>query len=114
MTRSTNNPASRRRRKRILERSKGFRGARRNLIRLATESTNRAMAFAYRGRKEKKRDFRALWITRISVAAKANGVSYSRLMDSLKKNDIVINRKMLAEMAVNNQSAFAELAALAK
>lgn len=114
MTRSTNNPASRRRRKRILERSKGFRGARRNLIRLATEATNRAMAFAYRGRKEKKRDFRALWITRISVAAKANGVSYSRLMDSLKKNDIVINRKMLAEMAVNNQSAFAELAALAK
>ena len=114
MSRARNNPASRRRRKRILKRSKGFRGARKNLIRLATEATNRAMAFAYRGRKERKRDFRALWITRISAAAKLNGVSYSRLINALKTNNVDINRKMLAEIAVNNQDAFSQLAALAK
>lgn len=114
MTRARNNPASKKRRKRILERAKGFRGARKSQIRLATEATNRAMAFAYRGRKEKKRDFRALWITRISAAAKMNGISYSTLIDGLKKANIGLNRKVLADIAIFNENVFTQIAELAK
>ncbi len=114
MTRATNNPASRRRRKKILENAKGYYGARKSRIRLATEATNRAMAFAFRGRKEKKRDFRSLWIVRISAAAKINGISYSSLIDGLKKNNIILNRKVLADLAVYDAKVFTELAEMAK
>lgn len=114
MTRARNIPASRRRRKKVLEKAKGFRGARKNHIRLATEMTNKAMAFAYRGRKEKKRQFRGLWIVRISAAAKANGISYSRLMDGLKKLNIALNRKVLADLAVYHEAVFAQIAAKVK
>ena len=114
MTRARNNPASRKRRKRILEKAKGFRGARKSQIRLATEATNRAMAFAYKGRKEKKRDFRALWITRISAAAKLNGISYSSLMDGLKKANIDLNRKVLSDIAIFNENVFTQIAELVK
>lgn len=114
MTRSTNNPASRRRRKKILERAKGFYGARKSRIKLATEATNRAMAFAFRGRREKKRDFRSLWIVRISAAAQQFGLSYSRMMDGLKKVNIGLNRKILADLAVHEEKVFAQLASLAK
>ena len=114
MTRARNNPASKKRRKRILEKAKGFRGARKSQIRLATEATNRAMAFAYRGRKEKKRDFRALWITRISAAAKINGFSYSTLMDALKKANIELNRKVLSDIAIFNENVFTQITELVK
>ena len=114
MTRARNNPASKRRRKKILKMAKGFRGARKSQIRLATEATNRAMAFAYRGRKEKKRDFRALWITRISAASKLNGTSYSRLVDGLKKANVALNRKILADLAVYEQGVFSKVVALAQ
>ncbi|MCD6459197.1 50S ribosomal protein L20 [bacterium] len=114
MTRARNNPASKKRRKRILEKAKGFRGARKSQIRLATEATNRAMAFAYRGRKEKKRDFRALWITRISAAAKINGISYSTLINGLNKLNINLNRKVLSDIAIFNENVFAQIAELVK
>jgi len=114
MTRATNNPASRRRRKKILESAKGYYGARKSQIRLATEATNRAMAFAFRGRKEKKRDFRSLWIVRISAAAKQNGISYSSMINGLKKNNVIINRKILADLAVYEEKVFSALAGLSK
>lgn len=114
MTRARNNPASKRRRKRILAMAKGFRGAKRNRIRQATEATNRAMAFAYEGRKHRKRDLRALWIIRISAAAEINDLSYSRLISGLKRNNVDLNRKMLADMAVRDEKVFTEIAVLAK
>ncbi|MEW6535752.1 MAG: 50S ribosomal protein L20 [Candidatus Auribacterota bacterium] len=113
MTRARNIPASRRRRKKVLKRAKGFRGARRNHIRLTQEMTDKAMAFAYRGRKERKRDFRGLWIVRISAATKACGTSYSKFMDGLKKLNITLNRKVLADLAVSEQSVFEKLVAIA-
>lgn len=114
MTRARNIPASKRRRKKVFKRSKGFLLARNNQSRLAQEATTRAMAFEYRGRKERKRDFRSLWILRISAAAKANGVSYSKLMDVLKKENVSLNRKILADLAVREEKVFSRLAALAK
>ncbi|MBR3366925.1 MAG: 50S ribosomal protein L20 [Lachnospiraceae bacterium] len=99
---------------RVLKLAKGYRGARSKQYRIAKQSVMRAMASAFAGRKQRKRDMRALWITRINAAARLNGLSYSRLMHGLKLAEIDINRKMLAEMAVNDAAGFAKLAEIAK
>ena len=105
---------TRKRRKKILKLSKGYFGATSKLFRTANEAVMKSLRYAYIGRKQKKRDFRRLWITRISAAAQANGINYSRFMNGLKKAGIDINRKMLADLAVNDQAAFAGLVEKAK
>jgi large subunit ribosomal protein L20 len=114
MSRSKNTVAARARRKKILKAARGYRGGRHALYRTARETVERAMAYAYRDRRTKKRDFRKLWIARINAAARINGLSYSRFISGLKKADVDINRKMLAEMAVNDEAGFARLAEVAK
>ena len=99
---------------RVLKLAKGYRGARSKQYRVAKQSVMRALATAYAGRKQKKRSFRRLWIARINAAARQNGLSYSRLMHGLKLAGVEMNRKMLAEMAVNDASGFSELCELAK
>ncbi len=99
---------------RVLKLAKGYRGARSNQYRVAKQSVMRALASAYAGRKQRKRQMRQLWIARINAAARLNGLSYSRFMYGLKLAEIDINRKMLAEMAVNDAEGFAELAKIAK
>lgn len=106
--------ASRRRRKRILKMAKGYRGGRGRLLRSAMETVNRALRFAYRDRRVRKRSFRSLWIVRINAAARQHGLSYSRLMDGLKKADISLDRKILAGLAITDPNAFAKLAQMAK
>ena len=105
---------TRKRRKKILKLAKGYFGAKSKLYRTANEAVMKSLRYAYIGRKQKKRDFRRLWITRISAACKANGVNYSRFMNGLKKAGIEINRKMLAELAVNDATAFTALVETAK
>ena len=105
---------AKRKHNRVLKMAKGYRGARSKQYRVAKQSVMRALANAYRGRKEKKRQYRALWITRINAAARMNGMSYSRLMDGLKKSGIEINRKMLSEMAIHDAAGFAQLCETAK
>ena len=100
--------------KRVLKLAKGYRGARSKQYRVAKQSVMRALASSYAGRKERKRQFRRLWIARINAAARLNGLSYSRFMYGLKLAEIDINRKMLAEMAVNDAEGFAKLAEIAK
>lgn len=100
---------TRRRRNRILKQAKGFRGARSTLTRTATEAVHRAMRYATRHRRARKRDFRALWISRLGAAAKLNGTSYSVLMGKLVKANIGLNRKILSELAIQNPKAFAEI-----
>lgn len=100
--------------KRVLKLAKGYRGARSKQYRIAKQSVMRAMASAFAGRKQRKRDMRKLWITRINAAARINGISYSRMMHGLKTAGVDINRKMLAELAVNDAAGFATLAELAK
>lgn len=114
MVRVTNAVAANRRRKRILKRAKGFWGDRKNHLRITKEAVMRAMAYNYAHRKLRKRDFRKLWITRISVAAKINGVSYSKLIHGLKKAGCDLNRKILADMAIRDPEAFAVVASKAK
>jgi len=114
MPRTKNAVASRARRKRVLKATRGFRGGRHALYRTARETLDRALAFAYRDRRTKKRDFRKLWIARINAAARLNGLSYSRFINGLKKAEVDINRKMLAEMAVNDEAGFARLADVAR
>ena len=114
MVRVTNAVASRRRRKRLLKRAKGFTGDRKNHVRLAQDAVMKAMAFSTEHRRKKKGDFRRLWITRVGVAAKANGLSYSRLIDGLTKAGCSINRKMLSEMAISDPQSFATIANTAK
>ncbi|MBR2259511.1 MAG: 50S ribosomal protein L20 [Blautia sp.] len=99
---------------RVLKLAKGYRGARSKQYRIAKQSVMRALASSYAGRKQRKRDFRKLWITRINAAARINGISYSKLMYGLKVSGIEINRKMLADMAVNDAEGFAALAEIAK
>jgi len=99
---------------RVLKLAKGYRGARSKQYRVAKQSVMRALASAYAGRKERKRQFRQLWIARINAAARMNGISYSQIMHGLKLANVDINRKMLAEMAVNDAEGFATLAELAK
>ena len=114
MPRATNNPAAKQRRKRILKRTKGFFGAKKGQIREGRHAADRAMAYAYRDRKTRKRDFRRLWITRINAAARLNGMSYSHFINGLKKAEIDIDRKMLADLAVHDSAAFSKLAEAAK
>ena len=99
---------------RVLKLAKGYRGARSKQYRIAKQSVMRALTSAYAGRKQKKRQFRQLWITRISAAAKLNGMNYSTFMNGCKKAGITLNRKMLAELAVSDKAAFAALAEQAK
>lgn len=105
---------SRQRRKKILEMAKGYRGGRSKLVRTAKETVQRALVYAYRDRKARKRDFRRLWIMRINAAARQHGMSYGRFMDGLKKAQVALDRKVLAGLAVHDPNAFAELVALAK
>ena len=114
MSRATNAPASRLRRRRRLTQAKGFRGSRSKLFRIATEAVDRAMVLATTHRKLKKRDYRSLWVTRLSAAAKQNGMTYNRLIEGLTKAKIALNRKMLSEIAIHDPSGFAALAAAAK
>jgi len=102
------------RHKKILKQARGFYGQKSKVFRAANPAVLRALASAYVGRKQKKRDYRKLWITRINAGARINGISYSRLMDGLRKSGIVINRKMLSEMAVNDAAGFAQLCDTAK
>jgi large subunit ribosomal protein L20 len=106
--------AARRRRKRILKEAKGYYGARSRLHRVAREAVERAWRYAYRDRKQRKREFRALWIARINAAAREHDLSYSRLMHGLKEAGVEIDRKILAQIAVSDPGAFGELATLAK
>lgn len=106
--------AGRRRHNRILKQAKGFRGRRGNVFKFAKDSTERAMVFAYRDRRAKKRDFRRLWITRINAAARLNGLSYSHFMKGLKGAEIELDRKVLADMAVRDPMAFNAVAEQAK
>jgi len=114
MPRSTNAPASRQRRKRRLVLAKGFRGARSKWFRLATEAVDRAMVMATHDRKLKKRDYRRLWTVRLSAACRADGITYSRFIEGLKKAGIAMNRKMLSEIAIHDAEGFRGIVALAK
>lgn len=105
---------AKKRHNRVLKLAKGYRGARSKQYRIAKQSVMRALTSSYAGRKERKRQFRQLWIARINAAARLNGLSYSRFMYGLKVAGIDINRKMLAEMAVNDAEGFATLAEVAK
>ncbi|NGX63868.1 MAG: 50S ribosomal protein L20 [Candidatus Anoxychlamydiales bacterium] len=114
MARVTCAVASRKRRKRVLKLAKGFYGDRKNHIRLTKDAVMKALAYNYIHRKKKKSDFRKLWIIRINVAAKINGISYSKFMYGLKKAECLINRKVLANLALNDPKAFSDVAGMAK
>jgi len=105
---------ARQRRNKVLKLAKGYRGARSKLFRSATEAVDRALNYAFRDRRVKKRDFRTLWITRINAAARANGLSYSKLIYGLKSANVEIDRKVLADLAVSDPRGFSEIAGLAK
>lgn len=113
MPRTTNTPASRKRRKRVLKRAKGFVGGRRKLFRTANETVKRALAFATRDRKQRKRQFRRLWIARINAACRQMGTSYSRFMAGLKRAKIVLDRKSLSDLASRDPSAMKQLIQMA-
>lgn len=114
MVRVTNAVAANRKRKRLLKLAKGFVGDRKNHIRLSADAVMSALAFNYRHRKQKKRDFKRLWIIRIGVASKINGLSYSKLISGLKKVGCGLNRKMLSDIAIRDPSTFAVVAGSAK
>lgn len=114
MVRITNSVASHRRKKRMLKQAKGFVGDRKNHLRLTSDAVLRAMAYNYRHRKERKREFRSLWIVRIGAAAKINGISYSKFICGLKKAKCDLDRKVLAEMAIHDPASFAAVASHAK
>lgn len=114
MPRATNAPASRKRRSRRLSQARGFRGSRSKLFRQATEAVNRAMRMATVHRKHKKRDYRSLWIVRLSAACKANGITYSRFIEGATKAKIGLNRKMMSEIAVHDPEGFASLVGQAR
>jgi len=106
--------ATRKRHKRVLKLAKGYRGAKSKLFRTAKQAVMKSLTYAYIGRKQKKRDFRKLWITRISAACKLNGTNYSQFMNGLKKAEINMNRKMLSEIAISDPQAFTALVEKAK
>jgi large subunit ribosomal protein L20 len=114
MSRAKNNPAAKQRHNKVLSRAKGFYAGKRTQYTAAREATERALAFAYRDRKVRKRDFRRLWIVRINAAARLNGLSYSHFISGLKRARIEIDRKILADMAVRDAAGFARLAEIAK
>ena len=112
MARVTRGFKARRRRNKVLKLAKGFRGGRHKMYKTATEAVDRALSYAYRDRRNKKRDFRRLWITRISAAAKNNGTSYSKLMGGLKKADVELDRKVLSNMAILDPNGFSQVVKL--
>ncbi|HAF17354.1 MAG: 50S ribosomal protein L20 [Thermacetogeniaceae bacterium] len=114
MARVKGGPVTRRRHKKILKLARGYRGAKSKLFRVANQQVMKSLNYAYIHRRLRKRDFRQLWITRINAAARSNGLSYNRFMNGLKKAGVGVNRKMLAELAVNDASAFSKLVELAK
>jgi large subunit ribosomal protein L20 len=105
---------ARRRRNKVLKLAKGYRGARSKLFRSATEAVDRALNYAFRDRRVKKRDFRSLWITRINAASRLNGLSYSKFIFGLKKANVEIDRKVLADIAVSDPKGFSEIAGVAR
>ena len=114
MPRSVNHVASRAKRKRILKLTRGYYGARKNVWTVAKNTWEKGLTYAFRDRRNKKRNFRALWIQRINAAARLEGLSYSQLMGGLRKAGIEINRKVLADLAVNNPQAFKAIVAKTK
>jgi len=110
MPRSVNNVASRARRKRILKLAKGFFGRKKNVWTVAKNAVEKGLGYAYRDRKQKKREFRGVWIARINAGARLHGMSYSEFMGKLKKADIDLNRKVLADLAMNHPAAFEAIA----
>ena len=106
MPRSVNSVASRARRKKVMKHAKGYFGRRKNVWTVAKNAVEKAMQYSYRDRRAKKRNFRSLWITRINAGAREHGMSYSQFMGKLKANDIELNRKVLADLAMNNPEAF--------
>lgn len=114
MPRAKSSVVSRNRHRKILKLAKGYRGAKSKLYRVANQQVMKSLVYAYRDRRVRKRDFRKLWIARINAAARMNGISYSRLMNGLKLAGIEINRKLLADMAVNDSLAFGQLVEMAK
>ena len=114
MPRVKGGTVSRKRRNRVLKLAKGYFGSKHRLYKVANQQVMKSFNYAYRDRRQKKRDFRKLWITRINAAARMNGLSYSTLMHGLKVAGIEVNRKMLAELAVSDEKAFAQLADAAK
>jgi len=114
MPRTKHGVPSKSRKKKILKRAKGYFGSRHTLYRPAREAVNSALVYAYRDRRARKRDFRKLWIVRINAAARLNGLSYSCFIDGLRKSKIEINRKVLAELALNDATSFARLAEIVK
>ena len=114
MPRVKSTPVTKNRRKKIIKLAKGYYGSKHTLYKVANQAVMKSFMYAYRDRRNKKRDFRRLWITRINAAARINGLSYSRLMHGLKLAEIEVNRKMLADLAVTDTQAFTQLADLAK
>ena len=114
MPRVKNGVVSHKRHKKILKLAKGYRGSKSKLFKVANQQVMKSLMYAYRDRRVKKRDFRKLWITRINAAARNNGISYSRLMNGLKKAGVEINRKLLADMAINDSQSFGRLVETAK
>jgi large subunit ribosomal protein L20 len=114
MPRVKGGTVTRKRRKKVLKLAKGYYGSKHTLYKVANQQVMKSLMYAFRDRRQKKRDFRKLWITRINAAARMNGLSYSRLMHGLKLAGIEVNRKMLAELAVSDAAAFTELANAAK
>lgn len=114
MPRAKGGFVTRRRHKKILKLAKGYWGRKSKIFRPANQQVMKSLAYAYRDRRVRKREFRKLWITRINAAARQNGLSYSRLMAGLKKAGVDVNRKMLADLAVNDEKVFSELVAVAK
>jgi len=114
MARAKRGFKARRRRNKILKLAKGYTGARSKLFRTATEAVDKALQYAYIGRKLKKRDFRGLWIARINAAARMNGLSYSRLINGLKKAAVSLDRKILADLAVSDPKGFSAVSDMAK
>lgn len=109
MPRSTNAPASRQRRKKVLKEAAGYRGSRHRLLKTAIQAVEHAGVYAYRDRKVRKREFRKLWIARINAGARANGMTYSRFINGLKNANINLDRKVLADLAVHDPAAFGQL-----
>jgi large subunit ribosomal protein L20 len=109
MPRSVNNVASRERRKKVLKQAKGFFGRKKNVWTVAKNAVEKGLTYAYRDRRTKKREFRALWIQRINAGAREHGMSYSQLMGKIHANNVEINRKVLADLAMNNPEAFAAI-----
>ena len=114
MPRIKRGTVARKRRKKILKLAKGYYGAKSKLFRVAKQQVMKSLSYAYRDRRQRKRDFRKLWIARINAAARNSGISYSRFINGLKKADVQINRKVLADLAVNDKAAFAQLVEVAK